>query len=174
MRLKWLVGVGVMALIVVLAVVDRVGALRGGPINPEASVLVNRRAPALVGTEVAGQPYRWHPGKVTVVDIWASWCEPCRSELPMIAAFARRWAARGVQVVTIDTRDGTVPARQFLSQVGARGLVAIHDPDGRLAVTWGATGIPETFVVDATGVIRAHWAGPVDAATLVGEVTRWR
>lgn len=173
LRLRWVVGVVAIAVIAVLAIADRVGALRGGPVDPESSMLVGRAAPALSGSTVGGDAYHWRPGRVTVVDIWASWCVPCRTEVPMIAAFARRWADRGVQVVTVDTRDGVTLARRFLDRAGASGLVAIHDPDGRIAVTWGATGIPETFVVDASGVIRAHVVGPVTAPVLGEEVSRW-
>jgi len=171
-RLRLLLGiVGVVALLVVA---DLLGALRGGAADGTGtSPLVGRRAPTLSGTTLTGAHYRWRPGTVTVVNIWASWCGPCRDELPLIARFAQTWQQRGVRVVTVDSRDGVDPAKAFLGDVGARDLLAVHDPDGRLAVSWGATGIPETFVVDAHGVIRAHQIGEVDAAWLTDEVSAW-
>lgn len=170
-RARW---VALAGLVVVLVVVgDRLGALRGTDSGHAApSPLVGTRAPALAGPTVAGGHYRLRPGRLTVVNIWASWCGPCRGEMPDVARFAQQHP--GVRVVTIDTRDGIDPARKFLARMGARGLTAVHDPHGRLAVSWGATGVPETYVVDADGVIRAHHAGPVDANWLVQEVSRWR
>ncbi|MEP9381898.1 TlpA disulfide reductase family protein [Nocardioides sp. KR10-350] len=171
-HLKLLVGlVGVVALIVVA---DLLGALRGGAADEDRTdPLLGRDAPVLTGTTLAGRPYRWHAGRVTVVNVWASWCGPCRDEVPLIARFARRWASRGVQVVTVDSRDGVSTAREFLADVGATSLLAVHDPKGRLAVSWGATGIPETFVVDRRGVIRAHRIGEVDTSWLTEEADRW-
>ncbi|MEX0429328.1 TlpA family protein disulfide reductase [Nocardioides sp. DS6] len=169
---------GVAGVVALIAVADLLGALHGrsagdGADAGAASPLIGRHAPALSGPTVAGTDYRWRPGHVTVVNIWASWCGPCRDELPLIARFARTSSPQGVRVVTIDSRDGIDPAKEFLAKVGARHLLAIHDPNGRLAVSWGATGIPETFVVDAHGVIRAHRIGEVDAAWLTDEVGRW-
>lgn len=170
-RARWLALAGLVVVLVVLG--DRLGALRGTEAGHAAqSPLVGSAAPALAGGTVDGGHYRLRKGRLTVVNIWASWCGPCRSEMPAVARFAREHP--GVRVVTIDTRDGIDPARRFLARMGASGLVAVHDPHGRLAVSWGATGVPETFVVDAHGVVRAHHAGPVDAGWLVQEVGRWR
>lgn len=138
------------------------------------SPLIGHRAPALSGTTVSGGHYAYHPGAVTVVNIWASWCSPCRSELPTLVRLARQWAGQSVQVATIDTRDGATLAAQFLRQTGGTGLTAVRDPNGVLAVAWGATGVPETFVVDADGIVRAHWNGAVDATWLSREVAEAR
>ena len=167
---------GVAAVVVLLVVADLAGAFRGRADQADGdapSALLGEKAPTLAGTTIAGKRYRWRPGKVTVVNIWASWCDPCRDEVPLIARFQRAWSSRGVRVVTIDTRDGIDLAREFLAKVGARHLLAVHDPDGRLAVSWGVTGVPETFVVDAHGVVRAHRIGEVDASWLTDEVSRW-
>jgi len=135
-----------------------------------SSPLIGHRAPALSGPTVSGGQYTYRPGAVTVVNIWASWCSPCRSELPTLVRLARQWSGHGVDVATIDTRDGVALAARFLRQTGGTGLLAVRDPKGVLAVAWGATGVPETFVVDADGIVRAHWNGPVDPTWLSREV----
>jgi cytochrome c biogenesis protein CcmG/thiol:disulfide interchange protein DsbE len=161
------------AVVAVLAVADLAGAFRGGAAGGTGSPLLGRPAPTLAGSTVAGGHYRLKPGAVTVVAIWASWCAPCRDEVPLISRFAAAWAHRGVRVVTVDTRDGILPARHFLAAVGARQLLAVHDPQGRIAVSWGATGVPETFVVDGSGVVRAHRIGEADDRWLTDAVRRW-
>ena len=133
----------------------------------------SNKAPARRGSTVAGGHYQLSPGQVTVVNVWASWCAPCRAEVPLVSRFAQEWAPRGVRVVTVDTRDGIDPAREFLESRRATGLLAVQDPDGRLAISWGATGVPETFVLDRDGVVRAHRIGEVDEHWLTAEVTRW-
>jgi cytochrome c biogenesis protein CcmG/thiol:disulfide interchange protein DsbE len=132
-------------------------------------------APALHGTTVTGADYRLHPagGHLTLVNIWAAWCAPCRDEIPLLARAAADYHSRGVRVVTIDTRDGPVAARALLSDAHAQDLVAVKDPDGRLAVAWGATGVPETVVVDGHGIVRARRLGAVSRAWLDSQVRRW-
>lgn len=79
----------------------------------------------------------------------------------MLAAPRDRLGSRGVSVLGILTRDEAAQGRALLSEVGAGQLTSVQDPDGGLAVSWGATGVPETFLVDRTGTIRARRLGPV-------------
>ena len=139
------------------------------------SPLEGKKAPALAGTTLAGHHYELTPraGTVTVVNIWASWCGPCRDELPLLVHSVGDWSGRGVRLVTIDTKDGPVAARTLLDEVKARQMLAVQDPDGRLAVSWGATGVPETVVLDQHGVVRARWLGQVSADWLDRQLRRW-
>ncbi len=160
--------------VVVVAAVALGRSLSTGSSKPR-DPLLNRPAPQLSGTTLTGKTFRhasWRD-HVTIVNIWASWCGPCRDELPAIAAFVDR-AGPHVDVVTINTRDGPVAARSLLEEVHATGLVAVEDPHGRMAVRWGATGVPETFVVDSDGVIRARARGGVTTSWLERQVDRWR
>lgn len=148
-------------------------SLAAGP-DAGPAVMVGARAPALRGTTLAGARYELRPsGHVTVVNIWAAWCAPCRQELPLVARAARAYRARGIQVVTVDTRDGPVAARALLDDTDARHLVVVSDPLGRLAVSWGATGVPETVVVDRRGIVRARYLGSVSRTWLDEQVRRW-
>lgn len=168
------------AIALALAVLVGVSVLLGSALSrpgasSSASPLIGRHAPRLAGTTLSGSHYRLpaHPGKLTLVNIWASWCGPCRQELPLLAATAQRWESRDVQLVTINTKDGEVPARELLRKVHATNLLTVTDPHGRLAVEWGATGVPETFVVDADGVVRARFQGPVSKQWLRKQLRRW-
>jgi cytochrome c biogenesis protein CcmG/thiol:disulfide interchange protein DsbE len=164
----------VIGVVVLVGAADLLGVARGGAAGEgEGSPLVGKAAPPLVGPLLAGGRYHLSAGQVTVVNVWASWCAPCRDEVPLIARFADTVKGRGVRVVTVDTRDGIDPAREFLDATHATDLVAVHDPQGRIAVAWGATGVPETFVLDRTGIVRAHRTGEVDQNWLTGEVDRW-
>jgi len=146
-----------------------------GDTGSHRSPLEGRKAPALTGTTLDGQHYELtaRPGTVTVVNIWASWCGPCRDELPLLVRTLDHWSDRGVRLVTIDTKDGPVAARTLLKEVKAKDLLAVQDPEGRLAVSWGATGVPETVVLDEHGVVRARWLGQVSAGWLNRQLRRW-
>jgi cytochrome c biogenesis protein CcmG/thiol:disulfide interchange protein DsbE len=150
------------------------GSADAGGIGPTGGALAGKRAPALAGTTITGDRFRWRSqGRVTVVNIWASWCGPCREELPTLVQLQHQWAGHGVRLVTIDTKDGPVAARSFLHRLRVSDLLAVSDPEGRLAVAWGATGVPETVVVDRDGVVRARWLGAVRRDWLDEELQRW-
>ncbi len=103
-------------------------------------------------------------GRTTVVNVFASWCVPCKDEAPVLAAASRRYAGR-VQFVALDYQDFDGDGRAFLRRYG-NDFAALHDGDGHVAQSWGATGVPETYVLDANGRLVAHQALPVDAAQL--------
>jgi cytochrome c biogenesis protein CcmG, thiol:disulfide interchange protein DsbE len=161
------VGAASVALLAVVGLVVVLGSGMGGGVA-NRSPLVGRPAPALAGRTLDGTPVRLMAfrGSFVLVNVWASWCGPCRDEMPLIADAQRRWAGSGVEVVTINTRDGPVAAEAMLREVGATGVRSVRDPDGRLAVAWGASGVPETFLVDRSGVVRARHVGPVTSRWL--------
>jgi cytochrome c biogenesis protein CcmG, thiol:disulfide interchange protein DsbE len=125
-------------------------------------------APPLRGTTVDGAVFDLAAlhGHVVLVNVWASWCAPCRQELPALAAAQRTWSAQGFTVVGIDMRDNRESARHLLAEVGATGLTSVADPQGTAAVAWGARGVPESFLVDRAGVVRWWAQGAIDAAWL--------
>lgn len=169
---------GLLTLAAAVLVGVAVTAYQRGSLDPASGdatfPLQGEPAPELRGTTLEGQQYRMRPrdSALTIVNVWASWCGPCRQELPMIADFTRRRGDR-VRVVTVDTRDGPAAARSLLEEVDATDLLAVQDPSGRIAVDWGATGVPETFVVDADGIIRARAVGEVTEEWLAEQVDRW-
>lgn len=149
-------------------------ALGGSAGRTSANVMDGRPAPALSGTTLTGGHYalRPHAAAASVVTIWASWCADCRQELPTLRSAARRWKTHGVAFSTIDTRDGPQAARDVLTETHARTLPTVTDPQGQRAVAWGATGVPETVVVDRHGVVRGRWLGPLRASWLDTRLTQ--
>ncbi|MCW3844242.1 redoxin domain-containing protein [Micromonospora yasonensis] len=120
-------------------------------------------APALTGTTLTGQRFDLAAarGHVVLVNVFASWCGPCRDELPLLVDTARRWSPQGLQVVGLNLRDGPEAVRALLKETNADDLTVLPDPDGTRAVDWGVRGVPETFVVDRDGRIVAHQPGVV-------------
>ncbi len=101
-------------------------------------------------------------GKVSLVNVWASWCPPCRVEHPILM----RLAAEGVPVFGINYKDKPAEARAFLAQLGNPFRAIGADQSGRAVLDWGVYGYPETFIVDKTGRIRYRHVGAIMADDL--------
>ncbi len=101
-------------------------------------------------------------GRVTVVNVWASWCAPCQVEHPQLV----RLAADGVRLVGIDYKDVAENGRRFLGRNGNPFAAVGFDPDGRGAIEWGVYGVPETYVVGPDGTIRHRHVGPLTSDVL--------
>jgi cytochrome c biogenesis protein CcmG/thiol:disulfide interchange protein DsbE len=97
-------------------------------------------------------------GTPTLVNFWASWCAPCRLEAPVLQDLAQNKAFR---LYGIAWKDKAEDARAFLDELGNPFARIDHDPTGRTGIDWGVTGVPETFVIDGKGIIRARYAGPL-------------
>lgn len=97
-------------------------------------------------------------GSVTVVNIWASWCAPCRQEHPVLMELAKD---AGFKVVGINYKDQPENARRFLGALGNPYAAVGVDQNGRAAIELGVYGVPETFIIDAAGIIRYKHIGPI-------------
>lgn len=101
------------------------------------------------------------PG-VKIVNIWASWCGPCRIEHPKLMELA----ASGVPVYGINYKDDGDKARRFLADLGDPFALVGEDERGRMGIEWGVYGVPETFVIDGEGRIAYKHVGPIQADDL--------
>ena len=99
-------------------------------------------------------------GKVSVVNVFASWCVPCRQEHPFLEELSQR---EGFQMLGINYKDKPENARRFLGSLGNPYDRVGGDEKGRTAIDWGVYGVPETFIVDAKGTIRYKFIGPLSA-----------
>jgi len=136
------------------------------------SALVGKPAPSftlppLDGMNVPGLSQADLVGHVTLVNVFASWCVPCREEHPVLSALA---ADPRIRVVGIDYKDDPANARTFLTGLGNPYVAIGTDTRGRTAIDWGVYGVPETFLVDASGVIRHKIIGPLSDAVVANDL----
>ncbi len=125
----------------------------------EPAVVVS--VPLLAGT---GDLVIGRPGtRPVVVNLWASWCGPCKEEMPIVQRFAAVHPA--VRVVGIAIDDSPDAARAFARTVGVTFPLGVDD-DGRVGDAYGVSGLPTTLVLDRKGRLAATWAGPVTGADL--------
>lgn len=149
-----------LALFVLLAVF----LARGLNLNPREvpSPLIGKPAPAfalpLLATPDQQLTREQMLGQVWVLNVWASWCVPCRAEHPLLVALAAKKLA---PVVGLNYKDKADAAQTFLTRLGDPFKATVVDADGRVAIDYGVYGVPETFVIDKQGVIRLKHIGPL-------------
>jgi len=102
-------------------------------------------------------------GKPWILNVWASWCGPCRDEHPAVVAFAR---TKQVPLVGLNYKDARSDALAWLKELGNPYDVSLSDLDGRVGIDFGVYGVPETFVIDKSGVIRFKHIGALTPEVL--------
>ena len=107
-----------------------------------------------------------------LVDFWASWCEPCKKELPLLDKLAPKLRARGVEIVAVNIDDDRQKAADFLSSHGIH-LTVVSDVGKKIVGAWEPPKMPSSYVVDKAGVVRAVHGGfePGDESKLEAELT---
>ena len=106
-------------------------------------------------------------GEVSLVNVWASWCVPCRVEMPLLVELAETGA---VPIFGINYKDAPEAARVFLDDLGNPYTRIGADRNGRVSIDWGVYGLPETFVIDAEGQIAYKHVGAFDRRALEEEI----
>lgn len=153
-------------------------ALKGGDPSRLPSALIGRTAPAIALPALEGlndgaqridgfTSADLATGEVSVVNFWASWCAPCVQEHPLLVALKER---TGVKLYGVNYKDQAATARRFLGRYGNPFTAVGVDANGRAAIDWGVTGMPETFIVNGKGEIVYKHIGPISAETLESKI----
>ena len=137
------------------------------------SALIGRDAPrtdlpALAGVErdgkaVPGLTNASFTGVVTLVNVWASWCIPCRDEVPFLEQLSKD---KRIKLVGINYKDAPDNARRFLNRYGNPFVATGTDESGRNSIDWGVYGVPENFLIGRDGKIAYKLVGPITADNL--------
>jgi len=122
------------------------------PVLHESGRLVSKR-------ELLGAPY--------VLNVWGSWCPECRVEHPVLSKFA---LTKRVRVIGYNLKDEHAEALKWLEQFGNPYMLVLTDYDGRAAIDWGIYGAPETFLVDAKGIVRWKHVGALTDEIIKNEL----
>jgi len=142
-----------------------------GPGHAEISVGRLEPAPDFTLKDLKDQPLRLsdYKGKVVLLDFWATWCAPCRSEIPKFVEWQKQYGPQGLQVIGISMDDSDKPVPGFVQQFGINYPVAMGD--AKLADQYGGVlGLPVTFVIGRDGMIHHKHVGLTDLALLEAEI----
>ncbi|MDN5863201.1 MAG: DsbE family thiol:disulfide interchange protein [Salinisphaera sp.] len=161
-RLRFLLPVVVLAALIGLLAF---GLTRNPHILPSA--LIGKPAPQFSLPKVA-KPEQIltsaaFQGQVSVVNVWASWCVACRAEHAVVSELARRSDA---VIFGLNYKDQRPAAMRWLEHFGNPYRAVAFDASGSVAIDWGVTGVPETFIIDANGIVRYKQTGPVTLQVL--------
>ena len=145
-------------------------------LRPQLDLIeVGSRAPDFPAVDLAtGQPmtFERYQGQVVLLNVWATWCEPCRVEMPSMERLHRRFAGTDFKVVAVSVdKDGPDVVRRFVEELGLT-FDVLHDQTADIQRVYQTTGVPESWVIDRHGVIikkvigAAEWDGPVTETLL--------
>ncbi len=170
MRLGVLMPLGIFLL---LCGVFLLRLLNPEPLNTVPSALIGKPVPALTlsAIETVNTPRLRSDviGKsdILIVNIWASWCAPCRVEHPQIEALSK---IDGVILAGLNYKDQPENAARYLSELGNPYDFVGGDPQGQVSIEFGVYGVPETFLIDKDGIIRAKYVGEITPKVLRKDV----
>jgi thiol-disulfide isomerase/thioredoxin len=134
---------------------------------------VGSRAPAFPATDLQGRPVRLEDlrGQVVLLNVWATWCGPCRDEMPSMERLHKELGPKGLKIVavSVDAAPGAVAANgqaggdvaEFARQLGLT-FTIWHDPSGEIQRVYRTTGVPESFIIDRDGVIQKKVIGATE------------
>lgn len=122
-----------------------------------------RPVPTLALSDMADRPWSLAAlaGRPVVLNFWATWCVPCRAEMPSLDALARREAPSGLRVLAINYREGAAAIRRFLEMTPVA-LPVLLDRDGNAASAWTSSVFPSTVLIDRSGMPRLTVIGEID------------
>ncbi len=150
------------------AVAAKAVAATANAVAAPARAVVSERAPRFLLETPSGRDLTLaaYAGRPLVLNVFASWCPPCRAELPRIVAAAR--SHTGVTFVGVDEQEAVTMATRFASEMSLPYVIAIDH--GQFAASYGATSLPETVFIDAGGTVRAIFHGAITAAALAKDL----
>lgn len=159
-----------LAALAVLAVVFLLGLQMDPRIVPSA--LIDKPVPEFALPPITGGPGKGLAsadlgGRLSVVNVWASWCIPCKAEHPLVERLARSGLAT---VYGLNYKDEPDDALKWLNDLGNPYAEIGADRDGRVGIDWGVYGVPETFIVDREGRIRHKQIGQLTSKIVDGEI----
>ena len=119
--------------------------------------------PVLTGTDLHGQVWRLPDlrGKAVLINFWASWCEPCRTEMPTLVSLAEFYGPDKLVVLAVNFKESATVVQRYVQRSGMP-LPVLLDPEGVMARQWGATAFPTTVLIAADGRVRGVVRGEVD------------
>jgi len=140
----------------------------------QVAAAARQSAPALTGSTLQGKPLSVaYSGHVTVINVWGSWCTPCREEAPDFAEAYSKYKSKGVEFVGIDTRDDNAAAISYTSQFGIQ-YPSLQDPYESLVLDLKqiipATSVPSTVIVDSSGKVAVRALGGITEPELEQEL----
>jgi len=155
---RFMIPLGIFILLVILFAV-------GLTLDPKKvpSPLINKPAPAfdlpLLSNPEMHLSDKQISSRVSLFNVWASWCVACRQEHPLLVELARQ----GVPIYGLNYKDKREDGMAWLNQLGNPYIASAFDQKGNVGIDWGVYGVPETFVIDRKGMIRYKQIGPITA-----------
>ena len=135
------------------------------------SPLIGKPAPNFEIGQLADSQKTFSPesmkGKVWMLNVWASWCVACREEHPLLIEFSK---TKTLPIIGLDYKDQRADAMTMLSREGNPYTLSAFDGNGRVGIDYGVYGVPETYIIDKTGVIRYKNIGPITPEILKAKI----
>jgi len=144
----------------------------GSAANTLAPSTAHYAAPSLALTDLQGNPASLddYLGQVVLVNNWATWCPPCKAEMPEIQAYYEAHAGDGFSVIAIESGEPAADVAAFVEQYGLTFVVWL-DPQGAALEAFQNFNLPSTYIIDRDGIVRMAWTGQINLETLEEYVT---